>query len=500
MNAMTPIRATSMRRALADWQLLGAAMPGDSWLPWRGILIAGNGERLTDEERIVYTKLTGRAHEPLEPCEETFVVAGRRGGKSRAAAVKAIYASCFVDYANVLSSGESGVVLCLSASQRQASVITNYVLGILEGAPLLASLIKGRSGDAISLRNGIDIEVRSANWRSVRGMTLVCAICDELCFWYDDSSGSANPDSEILAALRPALSTCAGQLLCISSPYARRGEMFETWSKHYGEKGDPRVLVAQGSSQDFNPSLPQRVVDRAYERDPISAASEYGGLWRTDIEAFISREAIVGVTVPGRIELPPIVGQSYAAFTDPSGGSSDSMTLAIAHAEGEVAVLDLVRERHPRFSPADVVDEFTATLKRYGLSEVTGDRYGAEWVREQFQMRGVEYKVSDRVKSAIYAEITPLINSKRVELLDVPRLHTQLLGLERRTSRGSGRDNIDHAPGGHDDVANAACGALVLAAGVGGDGFSVREFVQAYGSASDLEEFDKQRRPAAALN
>ena len=44
-------------------------------------------------------------------------------------------------------------------------------------------------------------------------------------------------------------------------------------------------------------------------------------------------------------------------------------------------------------------------------------------------------------------------------LLDHPRLIAQLGGLERRTARG-GKDSIDHAPGAHDDVANAAAGVL----------------------------------------
>jgi hypothetical protein len=57
------------------------------------------------------------------------------------------------------------------------------------------------------------------------------------------------------------------------------------------------------------------------------------------------------------------------------------------------------------------------------------------------------------------------LNSRRAELLDLPRLVAQLVGLERRTARG-GRDSIDHAPGAHDDVANAAAGALVAAAGL----------------------------------
>ena len=39
-------------------------------------------------------------------------------------------------------------------------------------------------------------------------------------------------------------------------------------------------------------------------------------------------------------------------------------------------------------------------------------------------------------------------------------MSAQLAGLERRTAR-SGRDLIDHAPGGHDDLANAVAGVLV---------------------------------------
>ena len=53
-----------------------------------------------------------------------------------------------------------------------------------------------------------------------------------------------------------------------------------------------------------------------------------------------------------------------------------------------------------------------------------------------------------------------MLNARRVELLDLPRLSAQLCGLERRTAR-SGRDSIDHAPNAHDDLANAVAGVLV---------------------------------------
>ena len=54
----------------------------------------------------------------------------------------------------------------------------------------------------------------------MRGYTISGAICDEVGFWPQDDS--ANPDEEILAALRPGLASISGSmLLCGSSPHAR---------------------------------------------------------------------------------------------------------------------------------------------------------------------------------------------------------------------------------------------------------------------------------------
>ena len=57
------------------------------------------------------------------------------------------------------------------------------------------------------------------------------------------------------------------------------------------------------------------------------------------------------------------------------------MTLAIAHKEGDTAILDAVRETKPPFNPESVVKEYAEQPRRYRLSDVTGDRYGSEWVR-----------------------------------------------------------------------------------------------------------------------
>ena len=127
---MTPF--VTMRRALSDRHLLGAALGGDSWLGWRILLIAAMGEALTDEERAIFTKLTGREREPCERVDELWCIIGRRGGKSRAIAALLVYLATMVDYRAQLVSGERGVVLCLARTQEQAQVVLRYVAGIID--------------------------------------------------------------------------------------------------------------------------------------------------------------------------------------------------------------------------------------------------------------------------------------------------------------------------------------------------------------------------------
>jgi len=123
-------------------------------------------------------------------------------------------------------------------------------------------------------------------------------------------------------------------------------------------------------------------------------------------------------------------------------------------------VLDYLIERRPPFSPDAVVAEYVQALRAYRLTRVQADHYAGRWVVEAFGKHGITCEQSAEPKSTLYGNLLPLLNSGRCELLDHLRLHAQLLGLERRTARG-GRDSIDHVPGSHDDLANAAAGALL---------------------------------------
>jgi hypothetical protein len=418
------------------------------------------GERLTSEERKLFTELTGRQQEPLQRVEEFVGVIGRRGGKSRAASVLACYLAALCQH--TLVPGERGLMLCIAPDQRQAAITLDYAAAAFEGSPLLKQLIVSRSSDTISLSNHIDIEVRSASFRRLRGPSYIGIVADEAAFWH--SEDSSNPDTEILNAVRPGLATTSGMLAIISSPYARRGEVWDLYRRHFGPDGDPLILVAQGASRLLNSELRQSVVDRALERDHAAASAEYLALFRTDIESLLTREAVEACISFDVRERPPVSNINYAGFVDPSGGSADSMTLCIGHREQDTVVIDALRERRPPFSLEDVVEEFSSLLKDYRVSRVQGDRYGGEWPAERFRVHNISYEPAAKPKSDLYRDLLPAINSRKIDLLDHPKLLNQLVGLERRTARG-GKDSIDHAPGAHDDLANCVAG---LSSTVGG--------------------------------
>ena len=447
-------------QAMDDPAMFGSHFKGASWDPWRAFLAGLHGLPMTAAQLALYQHHTGRQEAPTESFTEAALVIGRRGGKSRILALLGTVLATGRDYRPFLAPGEVATVAILASDRKQARSIFRFVKGMLDLVPGLKREITKETDEVIELGGRrVAIEITTASFRATRGYTYIAVLADEIAFWRSDES--ANPDEEILNAIRPGLATIPGAMLLLaSSPYAKKGALYKVFRRHYGQDGS-RVLVWRGTTQEMHPDIDPAIIAEAYEEDAASAASEYGAEFRNDLEAFVTREVVDACTVTGRFEIERLPGVRYRAFVDPSGGSADAMTLAIGHTEQKRQILDVVREVRPPFSPEAVVAEFAALLKAYGLAAVTGDRYAGEWPRERFREHGIAYNLADKPRSDLYRDLLPMLNSGNVELLDRPRLTTQLCGLERRTSR-AGRDSIDHAPGAHDDLANAVAGVLTM--------------------------------------
>lgn len=447
-----------------------------TWANWITVFKAMFAIRMDKRERALFAKISGRARPPRHPVLEAWLIIGRRAGKSFAAALVVVFLSCFVIYTNVLGPGERGIVMVVSVDRKQSRVLMRYITAILNSVPMLRDLIVRQDAESIDLSNGITIEITTASYRTIRGYTVVACVCDEISFWRAEDS--ANPAQEILSAVRPAMATVPGaRLICLGTPYRRTGVMYEAYKKFYGHD-DADVLVLKADTRTMNSTVPQSVIDRAFEADPANASAEYLAEFRSDVDSFLDRDAIERSIEVGRLERPPQPDLRYFGFCDPSGGAHDAMTLGIAHRYRPKAprsfqeerdqqqqpvrvVLDVCRGIQPPFDPSSVVKEFAALLRSYRCSTVVGDRYSAEWVVSSFRQQGIQYRHSELSKSELYLESLPLFMTGCVELLDVKRLTMELMGLERRTAR-SGKDSVDHGPQGHDDFANSCCGALSL--------------------------------------
>jgi hypothetical protein len=430
----------------------------NTWKGWESFLAALFALPMTAEMHATYKKFTGRDDVPNQQVSESYLVKGRRAGGSIISAFIGTYLATFRDYSKVLAPGEIGTLPIIASDKRQARNILNYVNGFFDEIPILSRMVAHRTKESITLTNQVRIEVHTASFRSVRGYTIITAILDELAFF--QTGDSANPDVEIVNALRPAMATIPNSLLLgISSPYARRGVLWDAFHDYYGKANAP-VLVWKADSRSMNPKLNPVTIALAYARDAAKASAEYGAEFRTDVEAFLTLELVQAAT-RNVTERAPLNGITYSAFVDPSGGQSDSFTLAVAHTENDTAILDLLVEAEAPFSPEAIVAKFCGRLKAYRVSEVTGDRYAGSWPREQFEKRGVSYRVAELTRSEYYLELLPLLTSGNCELLKNKRLETQLVGLERRTAR-SGKDSVDHQPGGHDDLANSVAGVLTI--------------------------------------
>ena len=150
----TPPRLPSVVDLLADPAVFGPHFePAASWRAWVVCLKALFGLPMDAAEVEVFHQHTGRTRPPTAAAGEGWLVVGRRGGKSRSAALVAVFAACFQDWTPYLGPGERATVMLVAADRKQARVVLRYLTGLLDSVPMLAALIERRGAESLHLRN-----------------------------------------------------------------------------------------------------------------------------------------------------------------------------------------------------------------------------------------------------------------------------------------------------------------------------------------------------------
>jgi hypothetical protein len=451
-------------------QLLGGQFRAPSWQPWKIVLRAAFGERLSPDEQVQFRALAERDPPPAR-VSELWVAAGRRAGKDSCAAAIATFIAVYGDFGDRVRLGERITVLCLAVDKSQSAIVFNYVRGFFENISLLRALLVSANNGVIELSNGVDIIVSTNSFRAIRGRTIACGIMDEVAFWRDESS--ANPDVEVYNSLMPAMITLRGagaMLIAMSSVYRKQGLLYEKFSKHHGrEDGD--VLFVKAPSVVLNPTLAGAVeaaeIERLRREDRERAAAEWDSEWRSDIAALFDRAALEAAIDWNVRERAHDRRFRYVAATDESGGNGrDASSFTICHIERSGLITqDLIRIWRPPFKPAAVIAEKARLCAEWHIGVIYSDNWGGGLPPDLYRKRGIRCETLP-VKTKLYLDLLHIVNSGRLRALDHPQTLSEAIALERRVRFGGG-ETIDHPVHGsaHDDAVNVLAAAVSIAAG-----------------------------------
>jgi len=444
----------------------------ESWFTFFKVL-TGSQELNANELELLHN-CTGLSSVSGEEIKEAYMICGRRSGKSTICALLAVFYAVWGEWEKYVSKGEQPKIFIVACNKEQAKIIIGYVKAIMHLTPFLTSMIKKSLTESVELKNRIEIVVKPASWRSSRGFTVGLLILEELAYWRFEEE-SAIRDKEIYTALKPGMTTIKNSLIIgISTPFARQGLLWNKFEKHYGKPGP--VLIWTASTWIMNKTVTEEELrkENFEELGPAEFGAEFEALFREDIEGYLPLEIIDRAIVDGRMFNPPDDDvDNYVAFCDPSEGvhkGGDSMTFAVAHpeidedTEKRICVLDYLMEARPPFDNKAVIQEIQMICKQYNVYEICQDRHAIGWIAADLEPHEIRVEASDKTKSDIYEYFAVLMNKNEVELLDNPRLKSQLVGLQRILKSG-GLVKIDHYRGKHDDCINSAAGALVLCSG-----------------------------------
>jgi len=419
------------------------------------------GLPLNDAQLEIYKRATDRqTYEPRE-YREADCIAGRRSGKSsKIAANVACYEAALRQHKQ-LARGERAHICVIAPTREQARVTFNYVRARLEDSPLLSKMIAETRADEVELSNRATIAVWSCNFRSVRGLSIACCIAEETAFWRDDSG--ANPAEEVLAAVRPAMSTFrGGKLLKVSSPWAKSGILWSDFQRRL-ERVEP--LVWRLPSNEMNDALDLNFLAAELERDPARYAVEYGAEFAESANALLEPELVDAAVVRGQVEILP-QSRIFPVFALDAAFKSDAFAFAGAFRtnDDKVCVTTCRSWKPQKNRPVqldEVLGEIVAVMRSWNATKIYGDQLASEPIRQALAKERIEFEqvtTLGRRAAGIYQSLRVLVGQRRLEIPDDAELVSQLKKLEHVILPGGG-ERVEAATG-HDDKAVATALAV----------------------------------------
>jgi hypothetical protein len=436
------------------------------------------GASLSKEEISIWRRATGRVglsgwfrSYKQKSSNEVWLLSGRRSFKTTFGACQVIYEA---GRRNV-PPGQQWTIPIVAPGLRQGQrVALDMVRRIVASIPEIAPMLVADSVDSLTFSTGCTVITLPPRISLVQGWT--CPM-----IWADEASGFSQEDSsessldDVLAALRPSVSTISGgKILVTSLPGPKSGTLWEKWESRFHED----ALVFRASSAEMNPSLLASEEFQKAQKKPEYFKLYYSGEF-VDARAGLLPAALIDAAImQGKAELPPAECDRAAAvgcdFAIGGGAGADDCAAAIAvkvrvkDTDAEQIIVPWCRrwsvkgaELHPVYS---YLAEIAAACELYGVQVGVGDKESLAAATQFFCGKGIVYQhlvTNGAASEPIFDYLRTQLREGRLLLPDDLVLRSQLRALEER--RDGGRSYEVASRKGHDDLAVAVAAAVFRA-------------------------------------
>jgi len=439
-----------------------------------------NLQWMTEAEYLRHLYHTGRCNirEVVSGDErrEMVLAVGRRSGKTLISSCVAAYETYKLimkgDPQHYYGLPPSNVIQIISVAtdKDQAGLLYNEVSGHFQQcsffkpyqANFTQSMAKfqtpadiaryGSYEDDQTAKANIKVTFKSSIAKGLRGAGNIVVIMDEMAFFVDDGTSSAEAIYQALGpstsaftpkdpndTSKPIKDDSEGRIIDISSPMGRQGLFYKNFQLGMtGGVAAKNMLCIQAPTWEVNPTVPAGEFEKNYAKDPVAFFTEFGAVFsdRTrgwieseeDLMACVDPKARPVQNAPSR--RPHFLGLDFAL-------KGDGTAVAIGHIESRggrnVIVTDLVdqiKAGEGRFMDREVLEfddvvEWVYTLsKRFYITAGMFDHWAGLVFQQALEKKGLRQiksqHMTDVLGSEIYRNFKDVMYNEGVVLYDYP--------------------------------------------------------------------------------
>lgn len=448
----------------------------------------------TEVEYLQYLYDKGRCNikaQDSKSRKELVLVIGRRSGKSEISAIIAAYEQYKLlkrghpQAYYGMPSGAEIRVLCIANDKDQASIVYESMKGHIESvdyfkssqANSTLSYLKFRTendrkkyGSTVKSKATIISSFKSSIAKGLRGRGVICVILDEIAFFLDTGTSSAE---KIYKAIVPSTAQFSpkdpqnrlnpigpsdGRVILISSPDAKDGFFYRKYQQAMsGSRAADNTLVIQAPTWEVNPTISPEYYEVEYHKDPRAFMTEHGAEFSDRVRGWIeeSRDLDECIDPDLRPQIRGAPREIHFAGLDlglTNDGTSISLS-KIAHGKVELAYHEiwyagkswkdsnphletpltqycLTLQHRKRLDFTEIADWILALSKKFYIHKGVFDQWtGIVFEQElhkrglsQFEMRNF-YAVDS---SNAYQNFKMFMYNKQISLYDYPKYTSEI--------------------------------------------------------------------------